>query len=295
MVLNEELRISTSLTEEFRLNRLEQFLFKNPIPFIRIANCKMGRYLKVHGNLILISSDLDHTMSKILPIEQQIIPVSLKRKLAYKGFYMEEWVDKNKVEIYFDWFKTNNPFFKDLQLNKTRISEIEQNIFEDVEEYRNQPEHSIDDEIEKGSISDDSDDEYIGRGYDQFNGPLDIEDEINIQHYDSILCNKYEHELFEESVVKKYADIITQFETSSNILADFPDDFEQNDNVNDEKEIDNLGEDFELANANTNRSNFDKVKSMPIKEVGTKAKERIRNVREKVEKNCITRYFNTSF
>ena len=58
MVLNENLRISKSLTNEYRLNKLEQFLFKNPIPFIRIANCKMGRYLKVHGNLILISSDL---------------------------------------------------------------------------------------------------------------------------------------------------------------------------------------------------------------------------------------------
>ena len=84
MILSKDLRISLSLTDEHRLNRLEQFLFKNPIPFIRIANCKMGRYLKVHGNLILISSDIQHSMEKILPQKQMIIPVSLKRKLHYK-------------------------------------------------------------------------------------------------------------------------------------------------------------------------------------------------------------------
>ena len=66
MVLNKDLRISKTLTNEHRLNKLEQFLFKNPLPFIRIANCKMGRYLKVHGNLILISSDLQHSMEKML-------------------------------------------------------------------------------------------------------------------------------------------------------------------------------------------------------------------------------------
>ena len=102
MILNTDLRISKTLTNEHRLNKLEQFLFKNPLPFIRIANCKMGRYLKVHGNLILISSDLQHSMEKILPQQQMIIPVSLKRKLHYKGFYLEEWVDVKKVELYFN-------------------------------------------------------------------------------------------------------------------------------------------------------------------------------------------------
>ena len=75
-----------SLTNEYRRNKLEQFILKLIIPFIRIANCKMGRYLKVQGNLILFSSDLQHSMEKILPQDQMIIPVSLKRKLHYKGF-----------------------------------------------------------------------------------------------------------------------------------------------------------------------------------------------------------------
>ena len=62
---NENLPIFSCLNEEYKLNKLEQFIFKNPIPFIRIANCKMGRYLKVQGNMILISTDIEVSMSKI--------------------------------------------------------------------------------------------------------------------------------------------------------------------------------------------------------------------------------------
>ena len=149
MVLNKNLRVSSELTEEHRLNRLEQFIFKNPIPFIRIANCKMGRYLKVQGNLILISTDIESSMTKILPHYQKIIPVSLKRKLSYKGFYMEEWVDVEKVELYFNWFKANNTFFEDITLDKERISEFEENVIQNMQEYKKEPENYIDDEIEK--------------------------------------------------------------------------------------------------------------------------------------------------
>ena len=82
--------------------------------------------------------------------------------------------------------------------------------------------------------------------------------------------------MFEESVVKKYADIITQFETSSKLPTDFLDDFEQEDNMNDEKEMYNQGEELEMADATTLNSNLVGVKSMTVKEVATKAKERIK-------------------
>ena len=115
-ILPEELRVSVSLIDEYRPNRLENFILKLIIPFIRIANCKMGRYFKVQGNLILISSDIEHSLEKILPLQQKIIPVSLKRKLSYKGFYIEEYVDKEKVQIFLNWLKENNPFVQNLVL-----------------------------------------------------------------------------------------------------------------------------------------------------------------------------------
>ena len=80
-----------------KLNRLGAFILKLIIPFVRVANCRRGRYLMVKGKSILISSDILDTLSKILPTDQQLLPVSLKRKLQYRGSFLEEWVDVKKV------------------------------------------------------------------------------------------------------------------------------------------------------------------------------------------------------
>ena len=42
------------LQDAAKLNRLESFILKLVIPFVRVANCRRGRYLMVKGNLILI-------------------------------------------------------------------------------------------------------------------------------------------------------------------------------------------------------------------------------------------------
>ena len=91
--------------DECKLNKLESFLLKLIIPFIRIAHCPRGRYLKVRGDLILITSDISHSLKRVLPVDQSLIPVSFKRKLSYAGSYIEEFIDKEKVKIYFSWLK----------------------------------------------------------------------------------------------------------------------------------------------------------------------------------------------
>ena len=82
-----------------QLNKLEAFLLKLVIPFIRIANCTRGQYFKVKGDLILISADVKESLDKILPLEQSLIPVSFKRKLEYGGYFIEEFIDKEKVRL----------------------------------------------------------------------------------------------------------------------------------------------------------------------------------------------------
>ena len=91
-----------------KLNRLESYLLKLVIPFLRIAHCPRGRYFKVKGDLILISSDVSHALSEILPLQQSLIPVCFKRKLSYSGSFIEEYIEKEKVQMYFDWLKKNN-------------------------------------------------------------------------------------------------------------------------------------------------------------------------------------------
>ena len=59
---------------QLQLNRLESYLLNPVIPFIRIAHCPRGPYLKVTGDLILIQADLQHSLSRVLPIQQNLIP-----------------------------------------------------------------------------------------------------------------------------------------------------------------------------------------------------------------------------
>ena len=87
-----------------QLNRLEDYLLKPVIPFIRIGHLPRGNYFQVKGELIMISADIAETMRKILPVEQNLVPVSFKKKLQYTGHYLQEYIDKKKVQIYFDWF-----------------------------------------------------------------------------------------------------------------------------------------------------------------------------------------------
>ena len=102
--------------DEVKLNKLESFLLKLVIPFIRVAHCPRGRYLKVKGDLILISSDISHSLQRVLPVNQALIPVCFKRKLSYEGSYLEEFIEKEKVKIYFSWMKKYNHLYEDKTL-----------------------------------------------------------------------------------------------------------------------------------------------------------------------------------
>ena len=98
---------------------------KTVISFIRIAHCPRGSSFKVLGDLILISADISESLGKILPLEQSLITVSFKRKLAYQGSYIEEFVEKDKVKTYFEWFKLNNHLYSDFLFDEVLLDDFE--------------------------------------------------------------------------------------------------------------------------------------------------------------------------
>ena len=107
-------------------------MLKLVIPFIRIAHVPGYGQFKVKGPMITVEADVQKTMDeKILPRKQELIPVSLKRKLTYKGSVMEEIVSKSKVKEYFKFFKENNPLFVDEKLDEKRIDELIQDLTAD--------------------------------------------------------------------------------------------------------------------------------------------------------------------
>merc|ERR1712082_597792 len=106
------------------LSKLESHLLKLIIPFIRIAYIPGYGQYKVKGPMITVEADVTKTLNeKILPRQQELIPVALKRKLTYKRTVMEEMISKNKVQEYFNYFKTFNPLFVDESLDMQRIDD----------------------------------------------------------------------------------------------------------------------------------------------------------------------------
>ena len=138
-----------------QLNRLEAYLLKLIIPFIRIAHCPRGSYFKVKGDLILISSDICHSLTKILPVNQGLIPVSFKRKLSYTGSYIEEYIEKDKVKMYYSWLKKYNQLYNDTQLDSFEDESISASkYFERITRQEGEELHSNESDSEDSDVND---------------------------------------------------------------------------------------------------------------------------------------------
>ena len=159
-------------------------------------------FLQVRGNLILISADVEATMEKILPIDQNLFPVALKRKLQYEGFFLREVIDKTKVQMLFDWLKKNNQHYIDAEFHPELIDEFCENIRDDIESFEasnqtagmKEPE----DEITKESI-----------------------EEVPIgKQYDTLMIPKYEDNNEDNTYTNRLALMITEFEQKYKIPKD---------------------------------------------------------------------------
>ena len=216
-----------------KLNRLEAFLLKLVIPFIRIAHCPRGPYFKVKGDLILISSDIEKSLSKILPLEQSLIPVAFKRRLAYKGSFIEEIIEKEKLKIYFSWFKENNHLFKDFELNPDLIEEFEMKsceaskIFQCDTKTEANPIQDSEEESEEVDLSDNEDTILKRFNIDPHQPPENARNQNN----SSIFLNKYGEDTNLPTVANKFANIVVDYERSRNIKSNKVEDFDIEDDL----------------------------------------------------------------
>jgi len=74
--------------------------------------------------MICVEADIKQTMDKLLPVEQDLIPVCLKRRPEYKGHFIEEVVSMTKILKYFEYFKTYNPLFKNIEFSQQKLNRI---------------------------------------------------------------------------------------------------------------------------------------------------------------------------
>ena len=142
-------------TSDMKLNNCEAHLLKLIIPFIRIAHIPRSSDFKVLGPVINVEADVSDTFDKILPINQDLIPVALKRKPEYTGSYIEEIVSKSKLIKYFEYFKASNPLYTDVVFTETVLDEIIKEVREDVER---QDDWKTYQEWKKSQVTDDEND-----------------------------------------------------------------------------------------------------------------------------------------
>ena len=183
----------------------------------------------VKGNLILISSDIPSTFSKILPTDQQLLPVSLKRKLQYRGSFLEEWVDVEKIKSYFAWFKKHNPLYKDIELNEELIGQFQKETMDGATEFETlklkDEQQSVSAEDVHGHESDTEYDECEECFLSDSENKVEPMDEIEAMNQTSMFVNKYEEDTDLPTVANKLADIIVELEKAKNLEKYHHDDF----------------------------------------------------------------------
>ena len=82
----------------------------------------------------MISANVPDSLTKIIPVNQQLVPVALKRKLEYSGHFICEYVDKIKLIHYFSFLKRHNHIFENIELDIDLVESFEKKAMDYVEE-----------------------------------------------------------------------------------------------------------------------------------------------------------------
>ena len=216
--LNEELEKCCTRTEKESKDPTkrylpEDFLLKPGIPFIRIAHLPRGRYFQLKGDLIMVSADVAQSMNEILPQDQNLLPVAFKRKIEYKGYYLQEYVDRQKIQIYFKWFQRHNHLFKDMTLNEELINKFEKEALEAVEEIDTEKDKLMTDHgVIRSQIGQIKDEIYDSDEEEQLSSVVKLEKEVFVSDHSSVIVDKYVEDTKAPTVANKLSDVIISFE-----------------------------------------------------------------------------------
>jgi len=212
-------------TPEMKLNRCEAHLLKLVIPFIRVAHLPRSADFKVIGPMICVQATVHDTLGDILPLDQELIPVALKRKLEYKGSYISEVISRSKLEFYFTYFKENNHLFSGANFKSEQLDKFITDTLESIEVQDDVKVQRKEDVI-NNSIHDDKVEMESEHEDDSISSELieqKIDDEIpnyltNIP-FDTLICENVGTREGEGTVMQIAADAIIKIEKSVKLKA----------------------------------------------------------------------------
>ena len=102
------------------LNALELRLICLRLPFMKMVALPSGKQRSIHGPAVNVPSKVDTVCNILprLPSQSELVPLKLKRKLAYKGHYLYDYVTPQKLLDALSFLKANNPLYADIDVNQ---------------------------------------------------------------------------------------------------------------------------------------------------------------------------------
>ena len=107
------------------LNALELRLICLRVPFMKMVALPTGKQRSIHGPAVNVPSKVD-TICEVLPrlpSQTEMVPLKLKRKVAYQGHYMYDYVTPQKPLDALRFLKAQNPLYCDIEINQQWLEE----------------------------------------------------------------------------------------------------------------------------------------------------------------------------
>ena len=107
------------------LNALELRLICLRVPFMKMVALPTGKQRSIHGPAVNVPSKVD-TICEVLPrlpSQTEMVPLKLKRKVAYRGHYMYDYVTPQKPLDALRFLKAQNPLYCDIEINQQWLEE----------------------------------------------------------------------------------------------------------------------------------------------------------------------------
>ena len=131
--------------------------------------------------------------------------------MEYTGHYMQEYVDRKKLEVYFRWFQRHNHLFKDMQLDKTLIDEFENEATKTVENLDIKKDELLTNhDTAKKNIKQIKYEIYDSDEEDE--NEMKLEKEFVSSDHSSLITNKYVEDTNKPTVANKFSDMIISLE-----------------------------------------------------------------------------------
>ena len=102
------------------LNALELRLISLRVPFMKMVALPSGKQRSIHGPAVNVPSKVDTICDVLprLPSQSELVPLKLKRKLAYRGHYMYDYITPEKLLDALRFLKANNPLYAEINVNE---------------------------------------------------------------------------------------------------------------------------------------------------------------------------------